>query len=253
MRFLTNHLAARPHIYFMDTLCALTIVFPSVLCVCSFCMYHILETPWSTWIAQCLQLRPTTSPSTTNVSMVMRITIRGRIFPKGGGDDAEHPSFIPMYTPTTLQTPRGHMMRPRTYATGIKVNPLFFENIMNIHWTCLLPHQSALCVLRYEDRRPQAGEEHPKGVGEGPQGHKEEEGVQQDQLCTSQATPCPRASKTPCARTTQRAGAGAPRAHGPNLPRAHGLIRMDGRESHVGPPLRPLPPPTYIYPSPSSI
>ena len=89
------------------------------------------------------------------------------------------------------------MTRPRTYAIGIKVNPLFFENIMNIHWTCLLPHQSALCVLRYEDRRPQAGEEHPKGVGEGPQGHKEEEGVQQDQLCTSQATPCPTGLKDP--------------------------------------------------------
>ena len=111
---------------------------------------------------------------------------------------------------------------------------------MNIHWTCLLPHQSAQCVLRYEDRRPQAGEEHPRGGGEGPQGHKEEEGVQQDQVSTSQATTCPRASKTPCARATQRAGAGAPRAHGPvpcprdprahgpNLPRAHGLIRMGG-------------------------
>ena len=113
--------------------------------------------------------------------MVMRIMIRGRIFHKGGGgDDAEHPTFIPMYTPTTLQTPRGHMTRPRTYAIGIKVNPLFFENITNIHWTCLLPHQSALCVLRYEDRRPQAGEGHPKGVGEGPQGHEEEDGAQQE-------------------------------------------------------------------------
>ena len=85
MHFVTNNLAARTHIYFMDTLCALTIVFPSVLCVCSFCMYHIPETPWSTWIAPCLQLRPNTSPSMTTVSMVMRITIRGRIFPGGGG------------------------------------------------------------------------------------------------------------------------------------------------------------------------
>ena len=146
--------------------------------------------------------------------------------------DAEHPTVISMYTVIAARVPS----RP----TGIKVNPFFFKNIMNIHWTCLLPHQRALCVLRYEDRRPQAGEEHPKGVGEGPQGHKEEEGVQQDQLCTSQATPCPRASKTPCAWTTHRDGAGAhrahghvpcprdPRAHGPNLPRAHGLIRMGG-------------------------
>ena len=176
---------------------------------------------------------------------------------KGGGDDTEHLTFISMYTFIAHQAPSG--------PTGTKVNPLFFENIMNIHWTCLLPHQRALCVLRYEDRCSQASEEHPKGVGEGPQGHKEEEGVQQDQICTSQATLCPRASKTPCARTTQRAGAGAPRAHGlvpcprdprahgPNLPRVHGLIRRDARESPVGPPLHPLPPPTYIYPFPSPI
>ena len=151
------------------------------------------------------------------------------------------------YTPTTLHTPRGHMTRPRTYAIGTKVNPLFFENIMNIHWTCFLPHQSALCVLRYKDRRPQAGEGHPKGVGDGPQGHKEEEGVQQDQVSTSQATTCPRASKTPCARATHRVCAGEPRAHGPvpcpwdprahgpNLPRAYGLIKMDGHDRHSEP------------------
>jgi hypothetical protein len=84
MRFVTNNLPARTHTYLMDTLCALTIVFPSVACVCSFCMSITPATPWSTWIAQCLQLRPTTSPSTTTVSMVMKITIRGRIFPKGG-------------------------------------------------------------------------------------------------------------------------------------------------------------------------
>ena len=139
------------------------------------------------------------------------------------------------------------MTRPLTYAIGTKVNPLFFENIMNIHWTCLLPHKSALCVLRYEDRRPQAGEGHPKGVGEEPQGHEEEDGAQQELDRRSQATPCARAPETPCARTTQEAGAGAPRAHGPvpcprdpcahepNLPRAHGLTRMDGHDLHSEP------------------
>ena len=104
---------------------------------------------------------------------------RGNFVALGGGvrnqpyllfPDTEHPTFISMYTFIAHQAPSG--------PTGTKVNPLFFENIMNIHWTCSLPHQSALCVLRYEDRRPQAGEGHPKGVGEGPQGHKEEEGVQ---------------------------------------------------------------------------
>ena len=114
----------------------------------------------------------------------------------------EHPTVISMYTFIAPQATSGPSV--------LKVNLLLFEISMNIHWTCLLPRQRALCILRYEDRRPQAGEEHPKGVGERPQGHKKEEGGHRDQLCTSQATPCPRASKTPCARTTQRVGAGAP-------------------------------------------
>ena len=32
---------------------------------------------------------------------------------QGGGDDAVHPTIIPMYTSTTPQAPRGHTMRPR--------------------------------------------------------------------------------------------------------------------------------------------
>ena len=99
MRFVTNNLVARTHSYMMDSLCALTIVFPSVVCVCSSCMYTTPATHWSTWIAQCLQLRPTTSLSTTSVSMVMRITIRGRIFPKGG----EMMRRILWSSPCTLQ------------------------------------------------------------------------------------------------------------------------------------------------------
>ena len=84
MCFVTNSLAIRTHVYLMDTLCELTIVFPSVVCVCSFCMCTTLEIPWGTWIAPCLRLRPTTCPSTTTVFMVMRFLIRGRIFPKEG-------------------------------------------------------------------------------------------------------------------------------------------------------------------------
>ena len=99
MRFVMNNLASRTHSYMMDTLCALTIVFPSVACVCSFCMSITPATPWTTWIAPCLQLRPTTSPSTTTVSMVMRIMIRGRIFPKGG----EMMRSIPRSSPCTLR------------------------------------------------------------------------------------------------------------------------------------------------------
>ena len=171
MCFVTTNLAARTHSYMMDTLCALTIVFPSVVCVCSFCMYTTPATPWSTWIAQCLQLRPTTSPSTTTVSMVMRITIRGRIFPKGG-DDAEHPMFIPMYTPTTLQAPRGHMTRPLTYAIGPKVNSLFFESSLSACKTWLLLQARTLCILRYT--RGDHGE--PKDQGQACAEAKEGEG-----------------------------------------------------------------------------
>lgn len=140
---------------------------------------------------------------------------------------------------------------------GLKVNPLLFKIYMIIYWTWSLPHLGSLCIIRYEDDRHQEVGEHPEGQGEGPQGHKEEEGVQQDQLCISQATPCPRASKTPCARTTQGAGAGAPcahgpvpcpwdpRAHGPNLPRAHGPPRMDGCD--------PQSEPLFIYFYPKTI
>ena len=147
MHFVMNNLAARTHSYMMNTLCALTIVFPSVVCVFSSCMYITPATPWSTWIARCLQLRPTTSPSTTTVSMVMRITIRGRIFPKGG-DDAEHPTIIPMYTSTTPQAPKGHTIRPRPYAMGHKVNSLLFEPYLPTYETWLLPHAWTLCILR---------------------------------------------------------------------------------------------------------
>ena len=147
MRFVTNNLIGRTHAYLVDTLCALTIVFPSVVCVCSFCMYTTLETPWSTWIAQCLQLRPTTSPSTTTVSMVMRLSIQGRIFPKGG-DDEEHPTIIPMYTTTTPQVPSGHTMRPQAYAIGHKVKPLQHASAFHSCETWLLPNAKTLCMLR---------------------------------------------------------------------------------------------------------
>ena len=53
--------------------------------------------------------------------------------------DAEHPTFIPMYTPTSLQGPRIHKMRPRLYTIGHKVNSLLFEPSLFIRETWLLP------------------------------------------------------------------------------------------------------------------
>ena len=74
---------------------------------------------------------------------------RSNLSQGGGGDDAEHPTFIPMYTPTTLQAPRGHMTRPRTYAIGHKVNSLLFEPSLSAYETRLLPHAWTLHTLRY--------------------------------------------------------------------------------------------------------
>ena len=54
-----------------------------------------------------------------------------------------------MYTPSTLQSPRGHMKRPRTYAIGHKVNSLLFEPSLSACETWLLPHAWTLHTLRY--------------------------------------------------------------------------------------------------------
>ena len=79
----------------------------------------------------------------------------------GGGDDAEHPTFIPMYTPTTLQAPRGHMTRPRIYTIGHKVNSLLSEPSLSTCETWLLPHAWILHILRYD--RDDHGESKDRG------------------------------------------------------------------------------------------
>ena len=158
-----------------------------------------------------------------------------------------------MYTFIAHQAPSG--------PTGLKVNPLLFKIYMNTYGTWSLPHHGTLCIIRYEGDRRQAAKEIPGGQGEGPQGHKEEDGAQQELDRRSQATPCARAPETPCARATQRVCAGAPhahepvpcprdpRAHGPNLHRAHGLIRMDDRDLHSEPLfLHFVPMPIYSVP-----
>ena len=43
--------------------------------------------------------------------------------------DAEHPTFIPMYTPTTLQALREHKTRPHLYTIGHKVNSLLLPYV----------------------------------------------------------------------------------------------------------------------------
>ena len=71
------------------------------------------------------------------------------IRPVEGPCDAEHPTFIPMYTPTTLQAPRGLMMRPQLDAIGHKVNSLLSEPSLSTCETWLLPPTCVLCMIRY--------------------------------------------------------------------------------------------------------
>ena len=80
--------------------------------------------------------------------MVMKLSIRGRIFPKGGGDDAEHPKVIPMDLPTPPTTPLGPMTRARAKAIEDKVNTLLSELPLSTHETWLLPQAETLCVIR---------------------------------------------------------------------------------------------------------
>ena len=61
----------------------------------------------------------------------------------------EHPTFIPMYTPTTLQAQRGHMTRPQLYAIGHKMNSHLSEQSLSTCETWLLPPTCVLCMIRY--------------------------------------------------------------------------------------------------------
>ena len=74
---------------------------------------------------------------------------------QGGGDDAEHPTVISMYTFIAPQAPSG--------PTRLKVNPFLFEVYMNIHWTWLLPHHGMLCIIRYKGNHHQAARKLPEG------------------------------------------------------------------------------------------
>ena len=93
--------------------------------------------------------------------MVMKTTIRGRIFPKGGGDDAEHPSSIPMDTPSSPQALKGPMTRARARAIEHEVNSLLFEFRLDSHEDWVLPHKEMLCILSYQGGDPVDAKENP--------------------------------------------------------------------------------------------
>ena len=81
--------------------------------------------------------------------MVMKLSIRGRIFPKGG-DDAEHPTIIPMDAYTSPTTPLGPMTRARARALETEVTSLLSQLPFDSHETWLLPQTETLCILKYQ-------------------------------------------------------------------------------------------------------
>ena len=81
--------------------------------------------------------------------MVMKLSIQGRIFPRGGGNGEEHLTIIPMDLPTSPTTPLGPMTRARAKAIEDKVNLLLSELPLSTYETWLLPHAETLCVIRY--------------------------------------------------------------------------------------------------------
>jgi len=100
--------------------------------------------------------------------MVMKITIHGRISPRGG-DDAEHPSTIPMDVTLPPQAWRGPTTRAHARDVGTEVNSFLFEFHSDSHESRVLPQMDTLCILRYQGhdheearRKPQATEEEEK-------------------------------------------------------------------------------------------
>ena len=70
---------------------------------------------------------------------------------QGRGDDAEHPTVIPMDTTSTTQAPSGPMTRARARAIQSEVNSLLVELPFDPLETWLLPQMEMLCVLRYQE------------------------------------------------------------------------------------------------------
>ena len=81
--------------------------------------------------------------------------------PQGRGDDAEHPTTIPMDATSTIQAPSGPMTRARARAIQSEVTSLLLEFSPSSSETWLLPKSEILCVIRYnaQDSEPRTVEE----------------------------------------------------------------------------------------------
>ena len=67
-----------------------------------------------------------------------------------GGDDAEHPTIIPMDASTSPTTPLGPMTRACARALETEVTSLLSQLPLESHETWLLPQTETLCILRYQ-------------------------------------------------------------------------------------------------------
>jgi hypothetical protein len=80
---------------------------------------------------------------------------RGRLFHKGGGDDAAQPTVDSI--PTSPSPPSGPMTRARAKALHDKVNSLLFTCDFGSTLDGMLLHSDTLCILRYEPQALQQG------------------------------------------------------------------------------------------------
>ena len=96
---------------------------------------------------------------------MMRQASRGRLFLKGGGDDAVQPT-----QPVKPTSPSGPITRSRAKAIYDKVNSLLSLYTFDVSMNGSLPHGDTFCMLSYEPPM-----ERQEGAKEGQQGGQEEE------------------------------------------------------------------------------
>ena len=89
----------------------------------------------------------------------MRISLRGQIFHKRGGDDAEHPLVIPMDLPSPHQASRGPMTRACARALETEVTSLLSDISYDPLETWLLPKSDILCMIRCQEEPPKDARE----------------------------------------------------------------------------------------------
>ena len=88
-----------------------------------------------------------------------RCKSRGRLFPKGGGDDVAPVTDVA--TPRPTSPPSGPMTRARVKALHDEVNSLLTTLDLGTPLDGLLPHADVLCVIRYKAHQDPEEDETP--------------------------------------------------------------------------------------------